>query len=59
MAALRKENESRLTMHAREKDGRFEQVSSQVAELESQLREAQEQLKQKDHDFKKERAIKD
>lgn len=43
--ALRKDNESKLSQNVKEKEGKVEQYTAQIADLETQLRECQETLK--------------
>ena len=59
LGILKRETESRISNQSKEKDGRFEQYSQQVQDLEQQLREANDIVKQKDHEYKKEKALKD
>ncbi len=59
LGILKRDADTRLNTQTKEKDGKVELQLQQIFELEQQLREANEQLKQKEHEYKKERALKD
>lgn len=59
VSLLKKENEKLASMQAKESTGKSEQHQQQVVDLETSVREAMDLLKQKDHEMRKDTAIKD